>query len=165
MKPSSSGTIRLSPAAKPAPAGQPANQVDSYKLAHIETATPERLLVMLYDGAIKYLNLALQTMPAKDLEGTHRNLLKAQAIILELMSVLDRDLGGEMATNLYNLYDYMYIQLVQANIQHKPELVAEVIKLLEPLRGAWNEAAEMVTQMRAEGKFQMSHPGERSFAG
>ncbi|PKL79029.1 MAG: flagellar export chaperone FliS [Candidatus Melainabacteria bacterium HGW-Melainabacteria-1] len=155
--------IRLSPVAKTQ--AESVQSVDSYKLAHIETATPERLLVMLYDGAIKYLNLALQTLASQDIEGTHRNLLKAEAIVLELMTVLDREVGGELANNLYNLYDYMYHQLVQANIHHKPELVSEVIGLLEPLRSAWNEAADTVAQLRAEGKFQLATPGERSFAG
>lgn len=154
-------SIRLSPA-RPGERVQP---VDSYKLAHIETATPERLLVMLYDGAIKYLNLSLQSLDIKDIEGTHRNVLKAEAIILELMNVLDMEIGGEVAANLYNLYDYMYRLLVKANIGHDPQPIREVIKLLEPLRSAWSEAADMVAQMRAEGKFEMAVPGERSFAG
>ncbi len=156
-------SIRLSPN-RPA-GGESVQRVDSYKTAHIETATPERLLVMLYDGAIKYLNLGIQTINSQDIEGTHRNLLKAEAIILELMNVLDMDVGGEMASNLYNLYDYMYHQLVKANIQRNADLVREVIGLLEPLRSAWHEASEMVAQMRAEGKFDLATPGERSFAG
>lgn len=159
----SAAPIRLSP--NRSSDSESIQRVDSYKAAHIETATPERLLVMLYDGAIKYLNLGVQTILTQDIEGTHRNLLKAEAIILELMNVLDMDVGGEIASNLYNLYDYMYHQLVQANIQRNPELVREVISLLEPLRSAWSEAAEVVAQMRAEGKFELATPGERSFAG
>jgi flagellar protein FliS len=160
-----SASIRMSPGKPAQQAAESIQRVDSYKAAHIETATPERLLVMLYDGAIKYLNLALQTLETRDIEGTHRNLLKAEAIILELMTVLDMDVGGELAVNLYNLYDYMYHQLVQANIHHNPEFVREVIGLLEPMRGAWSEAAETVAQLRAEGKFELTTPGERSFAG
>ncbi|HEY9841121.1 MAG TPA: flagellar export chaperone FliS, partial [Candidatus Obscuribacterales bacterium] len=147
--------IRLSPATQ---AGDNVQRVDSYKAAHIETATPERLLVMLYDGALKYLGLAVQTIDGKDIEGTHRNLLKAEAIVLELMSVLDMEIGGELAANLFNLYDYMYRQLVKANIHRDPEPVKEVMGLLEPLRNAWNEASEMVAQMRAEGKFDLATP-------
>lgn len=160
--------IRLGPTPTPAalPQQNSQNQMDSYRQAHIETATPERLLVMLYDGATKYLNFALQTLQQKDREGVHRNLLKAQAIILELMAVLDMDLGGELAINLHNLYDYMYRQLVQANLEQAPEKIEEVLKLLAPLRSAWDEAADMVTQMRAEGKLDTA-PGhsERHFAG
>jgi len=160
-------SIRLVPERPAAANGvlEASQQMDRYKLAHIETATPERLLVMLYDGALKYLNLGLQAQAQQDIEGLHRNLLKAEAIVLELMSVLDMDLGGELAANLYNLYDYMYRQMVHANTRRDPELIKEVIKLLEPLRNAWGEAADMVAQMRAEGKFSVNAPQDRSFAG
>ena len=147
------------------PSDATAQRVDSYKAAHIETATPERLIVMLYDGALKYLNLAHQSLPNQDFEGLQRNLLKAEAIILELMSVLDMDLGGELAENLYNLYDYMYRQMIQANLKRDPALIEEVIELLDPLRSAWGEASETVAQLRAEGKFDLEGPGDRSFAG
>lgn len=156
-------SIRLSSGQREARAAL--EQVDTYRAAHIETATPERLLVMMYDGALKYLNLALPALRKKDLEASHRNLLKAEAILLELMSVLDMEIGGELAQNLYNLYDYMYRQLIQANLQQDPAPAQEVIKLLEPLRAAWSEAAEMVTQMRAEGKFVSPNPGAHHFAG
>lgn len=140
-------------------------RMDSYKAAHIETATPERLLVMLYEGAIKFLGLGLQAMEVNDIEGKHRNILKAEAILLELMSVLDMDMGGEVAVNLYQLYDYMYRQLVQANIHHEPKLIHEVIGLLEPLRLAWNEAADTVAALRADGKFEGPSVGAHNFAG
>lgn len=157
-------SVRLSPQ-KPEPR-ENLERVDSYKAAHIETATPERLLVMLYDGALKYLSLGLQAMQERELEGMHRNILKAEAILLELMSVLDMEVGGELAANLYNLYDYMYRQLVQANLQRDPEPLREVMGLLEPMRSAWNEAANTVAQMRAEGKFEgHKRPGSRDFAG
>lgn len=161
-------SIRLSPKLAPAPAPQAQDNIqhmDSYKAAHIETATPERLVVMLYDGAIKYLNLGQQGLEKKDFEVSHRNILKAEAIILELMSVLDMDVGGELAQNLYNLYDYMYRQLIQANIKRKIEPLKEVVNLLSELRGAWSEAADTVAQMRAEGKLEIDTPGDRSFAG
>lgn len=169
MNDSQPPSIRLGPTQTPAPAQPPAagsqSQVDRYRQAHIETATPERLIVMLYDGAVKYLNFALQTLNQDDREGVHRNLLKAQAIILELMAVLDMDLGGELAVNLHNLYDYMYRQLVQANLEQQPQKIEEVLKLLAPLRSAWDEAADMVTQMRAEGKLESTPMPERHFAG
>ena len=140
-------------------------RMDSYKAAQIETATPERLLVMLYDGAIKYLGLGLHALEQKDFDGTHRNILKVEAILLELMSVLDMEMGGEVASNLYHLYDYMYAQLVQANIKHDPDPIREVIQLLEPLRSAWSEAADTVAQLRADGKFENQVTGARYFAG
>lgn len=163
---SQSSSIRLSPQrAAVTPAQESVQRVDSYKAAHIETATPERLVVMLYDGAIKYLNLAQHGLEKQDFEISHRNILKAEAIVLELMSVLDMDVGGELAQNLYNLYDYMYRRLVDANLKRDSAPVKEVLQLLAEMRGAWHEAAETVAQMRAEGKLEIDSPGDRSFAG
>lgn len=159
-EPQPGGSLRI--ARKTAP---PPQRVDTYRHAHIETATPERLLVMLYDSALKYLNLAAQALEAKEREGVHRNLLKVQAILLELMSVLNMEVGGDMAQQLYDLYDYMYRQLIAANTQQKGENIQEVIELLSPLRTAWQEAADTVAHLRAEGKFEHQHPGTRNFAG
>lgn len=141
-----------------------ASRMEQYKQAQIETATPERILVMLYEGAIKFLNLAAQALDDKQWETSHRNILKAEAILLELMSVLDMDIGGELATNLFNLYDYMYRLLVKANIDHQSAGIREVIGLLDNLRTAWDEVAGVVGQMRAEGKLE-TELKERHFAG
>ncbi len=161
QKPDKNGALRIS-APKEAP---PPQRMDTYRNAHIETATPERLLVMLYDSALKYLNFALQALEKKEREGIHRNLLKVQAILLELMSVLDLEVGGEMANQLYSLYDYMYRQLITANTQQEEAPIKEVIELLTPLRSAWKEAADTVAHLRAEGKFEHQHKGSRDFAG
>jgi flagellar secretion chaperone FliS len=161
QKPEKTGTLRIS-AQKETP---PLQRMDTYRNAHIETATPERLLVMLYDSALKYLNFALQALEKKEREGIHRNLLKVQAILLELMSVLNLEVGGEMANQLYSLYDYMYRQLITANTQQEAAPIQEVITLLTPLRSAWKEAADTVAHLRAEGKFEHHHKGSRDFAG
>ncbi len=161
--PQDSPSIRLSPQSRDLQDTQ--QRVESYRLAHVETATPERLLVMLYDSALKYLNLAEPAIRQKDLDSVHRNILKVEAIILELMSVLDMEVGGELARNLYELYDYIYRQLVQANLKQDPEIIKEVIVLLQPLRSAWSEASNTVAQLRAEGKFGNAGPGDRNFAG
>lgn len=142
------------------------NKMETYKHAHVETATPERLLVMLYEGAIKFLNIAVNALSEKQIETAHKNILKTEAIILELMSVLDMEVGGEIAVNLFNLYDFMYRHLVKANISHDIDMVKEVIEILEDLRSAWDEAATIVTQMRSEGKLATdSSSGAITFAG
>lgn len=141
-----------------------AESLEQYKVAQIETATPERLIVMLYEGAIKFLQLAVQALEHRHWETSNRNILRAEAILLELMNVLDMNLGGELAQNLYNLYDYMYRTLVRANLEHQPEAVREVIGLLENLCSAWEQAANIVGQMRSEGKLD-NEPQGRYFAG
>ena len=125
--PKESHAIRFSPQNRSVQDTQQQQRVDSYRLAHVETATPERLLVMLYDSALKYLNLAVPAILQKDLDAVHRNILKVEAIILELMSVLDMEVGGELARNLYELYDYIYRQLVQANLKQDADIIKEVI--------------------------------------
>lgn len=143
-----------------------ANKMQTYKSAHIETATPERLLVILYEGAIKFLNIAKHALEEKQIEPAHKNILKTEAIILELMSVLDMEVGGEIAINLFNLYDFMYRHLVKANITHDAKMVQEVIDILDDLRGAWEEAAAIVSQMRANGQMPPAEsPGAMTFAG
>ena len=127
-------------------------QMDNYKSIQIETATPERLLLMLYDGAIRFLNVAVQAINDKQIETTHNNLLKAEAIIIELMSVLNFEVGGEIAKNLFSLYDFMYRHLVQANIKKDADMVLEVVDLLTDLRKTWAEAAVIAGQMRKDGK-------------
>ncbi|MBC7544144.1 MAG: flagellar export chaperone FliS [Candidatus Sericytochromatia bacterium] len=126
--------------------------MDNYKSIQIETATPERLLLMLYDGAIRFLNVAIQAIEDKQIETTHNNLLKAEAIIIELMSVLNFEVGGEISKNLFSLYDFMYRHLVQANIKKDADMVREVVGLLSDLRKTWAEAAIIAGQMRKDGK-------------
>jgi flagellar protein FliS len=140
------------------------NQMEQYRLAQIETAPPERILVMLYEGAIKFLHLAAQALEAQKWETSNRNILRAEAILLELMAVLDMEVGGEMATNLFNLYDYMYRILVKANVDHDVELIKEAIGLLDTLRSAWDEVAGVVGQMRSDGKLDQELK-DRYFAG
>lgn len=138
-------------------------QMDNYKSIQIETATPERLLLMLYDGAIRFLSIAKQAMIDKQIETSHTHLLKGEAIIIELMSVLNFEVGGDISKNLFSLYDFMYRHLVQANVKKEPEMVQEVIDLLTDLRKTWAEAAVIAGQMRKDGKLA-EQPGASSGA-
>ncbi len=103
-----------------------ARQARQYKQQQIETASPEEILIMLYEGAIRFLVIAKKSLDQKDIETFHNNLLRAQHIIIEFMTSLDMELGGEMATNLYNLYEYLHYRLVQANIQKDVVMIDEV---------------------------------------
>ena len=111
--------------------------VDAYREATVTTQSKGRLIVMLYDGAIKFLKQAIVDVEAKDYEGKGRNIGKAQNIILELNTVLDMESGGEVAKNLRSLYNFMYRHLNQANIKCDSQMIREVIKLLEDLNQSW----------------------------
>ena len=127
-----------------------ARQAAQYKKAQVETATPEELLIMLYDGAIRFLVVARKAMEEKDIEKSHNNLIKAQNILLEFMHSLDMEIGGEMAQNLYNLYEYLHHRLVQANIKKDLGMVDEVLGHLRALKATWEEAARISRKEMSE---------------
>lgn len=113
------------------------NGLDVYKQTAVTTQNKGRLIVMLYDGAIKFLKQAIRDLASKNYEAKGRNIAKAQDIIVELNTVLDMDAGGEVAQNLRSLYNFMNHQLSQANIQCDPQMIREVIDLLEELNQSW----------------------------
>lgn len=120
------------------------NPYQKYKTAQYSTASPEQLLLMLYEGAIKYARQAQKDMEERNVEAANNKLKKTEDIISELMVSLNMDEGGEIAQNLYNLYDYMNRRLIQANIRKDPALVDEVINLLSSLKESWEEAISKV---------------------
>lgn len=117
---------------------------DSYKKyqrTQIETASQKQLILMLYDGAIRFLHLAKEGMAKEDLELAHNALIRSQAIILELLAGLNQD-SGEITEGLTALYEYFYQRLVEANRNKDPEIVDEVLPFLQDLRGVWAQINE-----------------------
>lgn len=112
----------------------------TYENQQIETASPEQLLLMLYDGAIRFLNEALRAMREEDWETYNAKLIKAQNIVSELMASLDVKLAGELGQNLFKLYDYIHYRLVQANMKKDEAMVNEALMHLKDLRVTWGEA-------------------------
>ncbi len=110
----------------------------------VETAHPARLVVMLYDGALRFLNQAREAMEQRNYEEQNLYLQKTQRILAELISSLDFTKGGEVAENLFRIYTYLYNQLVQANLQDDPLKVQQAIALLSELREAWDTIATQV---------------------
>jgi flagellar secretion chaperone FliS len=113
------------------------NGVEVYKDTAVGTQNRGRLIVMLYDGAIKFLNLAIKELEANNFAEKGRYIVKAQDIISELNAVLDMEAGGEVAVNLRKLYLFMNKQLIEANIQKDPRIIREIIGLLEELNQGW----------------------------
>ena len=111
--------------------------ISTYQESSIGTQSKGRLIVMLYDGAIRFLKLAIMEMEKNNFEAKGRYINKALDIIAELNVVLDMDTGGEIAGNLRQLYNFMSNRLSEANIKCDPELVRDVIKLLEELNSGW----------------------------
>ncbi len=115
------------------------NPYAQYRQTAAETATPTRLVVMLYDGAIRFLSAALPEMQARHLDAQSRLIGRAQAIIAHLQSTLDFGAGGDVATGLNTCYVALYDALTDANIHDRPERVQQSIDALRELREAWIE--------------------------
>jgi flagellar protein FliS len=115
------------------------NPYAQYRQTSIETATQTRLVVMLYDGALRFLNQAQPAMQAKNYEVQSRSINKAQAIIDHLRATLDFDAGGEVAVTLNAFYIKAFDTLTIANVHDNQEQLNKVIHGLRELREAWIE--------------------------
>ena len=114
--------------------------VKQYQKASIETASREQILIMLYDGAIQFLNKAKVAMEARDFEGIHNNLIGAQNILQEFINSMDREVAPQLAENLISLYEYFIRRLVHANMKRQIEPIDEVLKYLKSLKATWEQA-------------------------
>ena len=123
-----------------------------YQQTQIQTASPEKILIMLYDVAIQFLNKALKYMQENNIQETHNNIIAAQRIITEFMNTLDVEAGGDVCKNLYSLYEYLHYRLVQANINKNPDMIEEVLRHLKDLKSTWEEAIRIANKEKeAEG--------------
>ena len=111
--------------------------LETYQEVAITTQSRERLVVMLYDGAIKFLKLAINELNAENMDQKWTYIKKALDILDELNAVLDMESGGEIAQNLRKLYMFMVRHLNSANIKKDPKMIKEVIDLLEELNQGW----------------------------
>lgn len=117
----------------------------AYLQNQIQTAPPDKLVVMLYDGALRFIAGAVQAMEVQQKSEAHNRLVRAQAIIAELMTTLNME-AGEIAGNLLLLYEYLYRRLIEANISKEPEAAQEVMGLLVSLREAWIQASVLIRE-------------------
>ncbi len=122
------------------------NPYNQYKETQVTTANQGKLIVMLYDGAIKFINIALDNMTPSSYDVVNNNIIKAQDIITELVFSLNMDVGGEISQNLFNLYMYFKKQLLEANIKKDPEILKHTVKLLKELRDAWEQISSKETR-------------------
>jgi len=106
------------------------------------TASPARLVVMLYDRAIQCLSDAIKAIEDGDIERRWKSNKKAIEIITHLAMTLNFEQGGQIALNLNDLYRFMLRTLVNVDVRNDPQPAREVIKLIEPLRASWDKLAK-----------------------
>lgn len=117
----------------------PSRYHNQYRRNEISTSSQGRLILMMYEGAIKFSTMALQSIDAGDIAGQGKYINKTHDIINELSLALDLKKGGEVAQRLESLYQYMLSQLTLANIKSDRKPVETVIKILSPLAEAWEQ--------------------------
>ncbi len=117
--------------------------LQQYKKNQIETATPEEILILLYDAAINNLNKAKIALSQDNEDLFKYNIQNCKNIILEFMNSLNMEIGGEVAQTLYNLYRYYYKILVKSEVSQNSDGVDEVLKHLTSLRETWQKAIEI----------------------
>ena len=114
-------------------------QVHAYKDNEISTASRLRLIVMMYDGVIRYMEEYKKKLEEGDIAGRGIYLAKAQNVISELQQSLNKKQGGEVSQNLENLYNFINASLTQANIDGNASNVDHSITILQNLRDAWSQ--------------------------
>lgn len=115
----------------------PNNGYAAYQNSKIMTASPAELTLMLYDGAIKFCNIALVGIEKKDIEKAHNNIVKVERIIQEFQATLDHKYP--VAKDFDQVYTYLRRRLREANMTKDPEILEEVLKHLRTMRDTWKE--------------------------
>lgn len=120
---------------------------DQYVRSKILTASKGELTLMLYDGAIKFCNMAIMCIEKKDISGAHTNIKKTEAIIEEFQATLDDKYP--VANDFKKVYDYLYDRLVQANLKKDSEILNEVLGHLRTMRDTWKEVMRVANDQNA----------------
>lgn len=118
------------------------NGAAKYKQSSVQSATPEKILLMLYEGAMRFIKQAMIAIDNKDIAGRGMNIGRAFDIILELNNTLNHEKGGEIAKNLEQLYMFITDQLTKSNATGQRKPLEDALKILETLYSGWVEALE-----------------------
>jgi flagellar protein FliS len=113
--------------------------VQEYQKGAVNGASPVQLVIMLYDGALRFMEAGRHAIVRRDVEKQNYNLQKAQKIVMELMGCLDMSGGGDIAKNLLALYTYALNELVEANMKDEPDGVERAMRVFSELRESWVE--------------------------
>jgi len=124
----------------------PNSSVQQYRKSAIDGASPLQLVIMLYDGAMRFLNAAKVAMEEGNLHKQNEMCIRAQDIVTELISCLDTKQGGEIATNLFALYTFVFDRIVQGNIEDTPIYLDQATKVLSDLRESWSQIEKQTSR-------------------
>lgn len=114
--------------------------INAYRQSEVMTANKETVLLLLYEGAIRFLKQAIDAVEAKKASDKAKYILRTHEIVSELRAGLNFKIGGDVAPNLERLYDYIADRLVQGNIKNETQPLFEALKVLTTLHEAWETA-------------------------
>ncbi|MBS5786975.1 MAG: flagellar export chaperone FliS [Clostridioides difficile] len=117
------------------------NPYNTYKQNEVNTATRNKLLLMLLDGAVKYTKIARLAILDKNITKAHLELVRVQNIFIELMSTLNTSMGG-WTKEIYDVYEFIRQELMEANIKKDAEILDKLLPLIEQIRDLWYEVDE-----------------------
>ncbi len=117
--------------------------IKQYQTSNITTATPEKLMIMLFDGAIQFLQKAKTAIEEKNLKERSDNIESARKIVRELMRTIDLETGNDVSKSLFRLYNKMAMKLIKANVSRNVELVDEVLEDMMNIRWGFQKAIEI----------------------
>lgn len=121
-----------------------ASQSDEYLRSAVETATPEQLQLMLYDGAIKFARRGREALARRDFEASCESLIRAQRIVLEMRNGLRHEVNPELCDQLSGLYGFVHSRLIDANTKHDPVAIDEALQILDHQRETWRILLEKI---------------------
>ncbi len=113
----------------------------AYRQQSVLTATPGQLVVMLYDGCLRFLHQAAHAMREQDVATAGNRLQRAEAILDELLMTLDLEKGGVIASRLQGIYVFCQRRLMEARLERDAERIEQVSELLAELRESWSQVA------------------------
>lgn len=124
--------------------------LQAYRRNEVMTASKETILLLLYEGVIRFCKGGLEAIEQNRIEERSKALLRAQDIVNELRCTLNFKVGGELANDLERIYDYVNERLIYANINNDAASVREALNILEPLYVTWQQAVHSIKKEKQD---------------
>ncbi|MGP0629398.1 flagellar export chaperone FliS [Nitrospina sp. 32_T5] len=124
---------------------------NQYQINEVSTSNQGKLILMMYDGAIRFVTMAMESMDQNDVAHKSAYIQKSRDIVNELMVALDTDKGGEVTRNLERLYQFILRQLTHANIKNDKAALQSILRVMTPLREAWDQILNPAEETETAG--------------
>jgi flagellar protein FliS len=117
------------------------DRISHYRETQIKTASQGKLVVILYDGLLRFLDLALENLPKKKYDLVNNNIIRAQDILSELSMALNME-AGDISQRLLSIYSFLNMKLIEGNVQKSEKPIRFVRRMIAELRESWNKVSK-----------------------